>query len=84
MLKFIEQAKSSFNRKQLQDGKLENQTVKIMFEKLGQSLWYQDGDKLFREYLDKLKDCAHFKRDVESNVSGNTHTDLDNSANIPE
>ena len=84
MLKFIEQAISSFNRKQLQDGKLENQTVKIMFEKLGQSPWCQDGDKLFREHLDKLKDCEHFKRDVESNVSGNTHTDLDNSAHVPE
>ena len=53
----------------------------IMFQKLGQSPWYEGGDDLFKQHLDKLKDCAHFKRDVTNNIDGNEHTDLDNSVN---
>ena len=72
MLKFIEQAVHTFNAKQI-----ENQTVKKIFEKLGQSPWYQGEGDLFTEHLNTLKDYAHFKREVIDNVYGNAHTDRD-------
>ena len=72
MLKFIGQVVHTFYATQI-----ENQTVKKMFEKLGQSPWYQGEGDLFTEHLNKLKDYAHFKREVIDNVDGNAHTDLD-------
>ena len=48
MLKFIKEAVATFNRKQMKDGKPENQTVRIMFQKLGQSPWHQGRDDLFK------------------------------------
>ena len=80
MIKFIEQAVRSFNQKQV-----ENQTVKKMFEKLGQSPWYHGEGDLFVEHLNSLKDFAHFKREVIDNIDGNSHTDLDGiNSHVPE
>ena len=78
MLKFIKEAVATFNRKQMKDGKPENQTVRIMFQKLGQSPWHQGRDDLFKQHLDKLKDCAHFKHNVANNIDRNEHMDLEN------
>ena len=80
MLKFIKQAARAFNQKQV-----ENQSVKKIFEKLGQSPWYQgEGDSL-TEHLNQLKDFAHFKREVLDNDDGNVHADLDGiSSVVPE
>ena len=55
-----------------------------MFEKLGQSPWYAGGDDQFIQHLDKLKDCAHFKREITDNIEGNMHTDLETGAFVSE
>ena len=53
-----------------------------MLEKLGQSPWYERGDNLFTEQLNKLKEFMHFKCKIIDNVDGNTHTDLDGISSI--
>ena len=59
--------------------------MKKIFEKLGQSPWYQGEGDLFTEHLNQLKDFAHFKREVLDNVDGNVHADLDGiSSVVPE
>ena len=55
----------------------ECQTVRKMFEKAGQTPRYGDGDDLFVEHLNKLKENAHFKREVTDNVENNSHVELD-------
>ena len=83
MLKFIEQAIRLFNRQQLAGGG-ECQTVRKMFEKAGQSPWCGGGDDLFVEHLNKLKENAHFKREVTDNVENNSHMELDTGNRVEE
>ena len=80
MLTFIEEAIATFNIKQMKDRKLENQIVNTMFQKLGQSPWHEGRDDLFKQYLSKLKDCAHFSN-ATNNLDGNEHMNLNNTAN---
>ena len=77
MIKFVEEAVRQFNFIQLADGNGRQESIKSMFEKLGQSPWYENGDELFIKHLDKLKENAHYKRDVENNIQSNIHEDMD-------
>ena len=38
---------------------------------------YESGDELFIKHLDKLKENAHYKRDVENNIQSNINEDID-------
>ena len=57
VLKFIEQAVCLFNRHQLLGGG-ECQTVKKMFKKVGQSLWYRGGWFVCRTLEQAQGECA--------------------------
>ena len=77
MIKFVEKAISKFNALQFEDGNGRSESVSSMFEKLGQSPWFARGDELFVEHLNKLKQNAHYKRDLENDIQNHVHEDMD-------
>ena len=73
MIKFVEDGVNKFNEKQINV----KQTIKDTFQKMGQDPWYGGKDDKFIEHLDKLKDNAHFKRELEEAIDTNQmHTNL--------
>ena len=53
------------------------ESIKSIFEKLGQSPWFSGSGDSFVEHLNKLKENAHYKRDVENNVQNQYHEEMD-------
>ena len=68
MIKFVEDAIRNFNIMQLEEGTGRRESIKSMFEKLGQSLWFSGSGDSFVAHLDKMKENAHHKREVENNA----------------
>ena len=84
MIKFIEEAVLKFNASQISANNTENEIIKTIFDKLGQNLWFQQEDELFIKHLDKLKENAHYKRDLEGNIESNAHENMDVDTHIDE
>ena len=66
MIRFVEAAVDKFNSKQG-----ENKSIEECFNKSGQNPWSENSGNLFIQHLDSLKECAHFKRNVDEQMFKN-------------
>ena len=83
IIKFVEDTIRNINVMQLADGIGRHESVNSMFEKLRQSPQFSGSRDLFVEYLNKLKENAHYKRDAENNVQNQYHEEMDSDQLIP-
>ena len=66
MIQFVEAAVDNFNSKQSK-----NKTIKECFNKSGQNPWNKNNGDLFIQHLNSLKECTHFKRNVDEQMFKN-------------